>query len=185
MYNFCHIEIPTNDLEASKRFYGEVFGWKMTYDAAMDYLMFEPDEGPGGGFYKVDYVGVGAVIVYVKVPSIDEAMRRIIANGGSEVTPKTSLGEMGWYAVFRDPVGVKIGLWETAAKAAGEAAAAKAPRARAKAARARAVKAKKVAPKRPASKKAAAKAKKKTPGQKPPAKKKPTAKVKKPARRKR
>lgn len=116
MHNICYFEIPTTDVEVSKKFYADTFGWKMIYDPETGNTMFETPEGPRGGFEKVDYVGVGAVIVYIKVASIEEAMRRVTANGGSEVKSKTSLGRLGWYAIFRDPCNVKMGLWEPAEK---------------------------------------------------------------------
>ncbi len=147
MNGFVHVEIPTTDIEKSKKFYADVFGWKITEEPEMDYVMFQPQDGPGGGFTKRDYIGVGAVDIYIGVSSVDEMMRRIAAHGGVEVTPKTEIPGMGWYAFFRDPVGVKMGLYESARKEAPKATPA------AKAARGRRVARKAAAPKKTAKRK--------------------------------
>lgn len=179
MHGFCHIEIPTTDAERSKKFYEDVFGWKFQYDPDSDYWLFETGDGPGGGFVKADYIGVGAVLTYILVASVDEAMRRVVAAGGTEIVPKSPVGNMGWFAFFRDPVGVKMAVYEAASKRAAE------PKAAAKPARKKAVARKvvKKAAKKPVKKAAAKKVVKKVVKK---AAKKPVKKAaRKPARKKR
>jgi hypothetical protein len=133
----------------------------------MDYVTFQTPEGIGGGFTRAPYIGSSTVIPYIEVSSINNALVKIRAAGGVEVVPFTSMGEMGAYAVFRDPVGVKVGLWEiakgavrAAAKPAAKKAAAKKPAA------------KKARPKKVTAKKAAAKKVTRKPAARKPAPKK-------------
>ena len=53
-----HIEISSRDREESSRFYAELFGWKRIYHEAMDYMMFEPEEGHGGAFSPISVATV-------------------------------------------------------------------------------------------------------------------------------
>ena len=52
-----YIEFRSTDLVATKRFYGEAFGWRFE-DYGPDYTAFE-DGRPSGGFEKADSVGTG------------------------------------------------------------------------------------------------------------------------------
>lgn len=170
MHEFCHIEIPTTDIEKSKKFYADVFGWKLTHDPKSDYWMFDGGGGVAGGFVNQPYIGSGTILPYIAVASIESILERIVAAGGAVFTPKTEIPGMGWYAVFRDPVGVKVGLYvsaqarpvKPAAKVAPKKAAAKKPakKAAAKKVVKKAVKkvAKKIAPKKVAKKKPVKKA---------------------------
>src|SRR6185436_2351460 len=56
-----YIEIAATDIEATKRFYQSVFGWKFT-DYGPDYTSFE-DGRITGGFYKADSARPGSVLV--------------------------------------------------------------------------------------------------------------------------
>lgn len=47
-------------------------------------------------------------------PDIDEALAAVEAAGGSIVSGRDPVGDMGFSAYFRDPEGNLLGLWETA-----------------------------------------------------------------------
>jgi len=115
MSHFCHVEIPTTDVERSKAFYSELFSWKMNQLPHMDYVAFETGKGPGGGLLKVQEVLSGGeqnVMVYVFTESIQETMARAAELGGSVIKERTQIPEIGWYALFGDPEGNVIGLFE-------------------------------------------------------------------------
>jgi hypothetical protein len=54
-------------------------------------------------------------VITIQVDSIDEALKKIEAGGGSTVTPRTEVPTMGWFAYFKDSEGNTMGLWETVA----------------------------------------------------------------------
>jgi predicted enzyme related to lactoylglutathione lyase len=119
MHGICHIEIPTTDFAKSKAFYEAVFGWKVEIDPATNYAMWTAGEGPDGGFNLVKEpctCGEAGCLVYVRVASVDETVKKLEAAGGKATTPKTAVGDMGWYAIFEDPAGGVAGLWESAKK---------------------------------------------------------------------
>jgi predicted enzyme related to lactoylglutathione lyase len=162
---FVHIDLATTDVAAAKQFYAQVFDWKFPEMPGMDYVGVDPSGGTGGGMGKIqDPDGHPSWTSYVDVKDIDETLAKAVAAGATVVAPRMDVGGMGWIAMFSDPQGAVIGLWQSAAPPkpapAPKKAAAKKPAPAKKAA----APAKKAAKKAAPAKKAAAK--------KPPAKKK-------------
>jgi predicted enzyme related to lactoylglutathione lyase len=51
--------------------------------------------------------------IYIMVDAIADTLKRIEAEGGSVLTPRTEIGQgMGAFAAFADPVGNAFGLYE-------------------------------------------------------------------------
>lgn len=113
MHGIVHIELPSPDLEKSKSFYSEVFGWEVTaWQESRDFMMWRAPDGPGGGFMKGDVAPVAGIMLYIEVEDIPAAMARIVENGGQAIKEKTEIGGgMGFFAVFADNVGNQLGLW--------------------------------------------------------------------------
>jgi uncharacterized protein len=121
-----HFEIPTDDLDRAKDFYGSVFGWRLdsfpmaggeytgVTTTSVDEQTQMPTE-PGainGGMVKRDESRPAPVIT-IDVDDIDQSLKEIEAGGGSTVTPRTAIPGMGAFAYFKDPEGNVLGLWET------------------------------------------------------------------------
>jgi hypothetical protein len=108
-----HLELSAQDPRAMARFYRELFGWRIDDSMGEDYLQFQPEENPGGGFAKVDgeIYQPGDVIPYIHADDIDASLRKVEALGGKTVLGKTEIPGVGWYAFFKDPTGNRIGLY--------------------------------------------------------------------------
>ena len=113
MHGFCHFEIPAKDFARARGFYGEVFGWKFEEMQAMDYMLFVPPAGIGGGFSKSAEPSVKpGFLPYIEVDDIEATLRKIESCGGKKITGKTAIGpEYGFIALFQDPDNNHIGLW--------------------------------------------------------------------------
>jgi predicted enzyme related to lactoylglutathione lyase len=119
-----HFEIPFDDGDRARRFYGEAFGWQLQSMPGMGYTLVSTgptgDRGPTeAGFVNGGMMGrsdspSSTPILVVDVDSIDKALDRIGELGGEVVLAKQPVGDMGFSAYFRDPEGNVIGLWETA-----------------------------------------------------------------------
>ena len=119
-----HFEIPFDDGDRARSFYKELFGWQVMEMPDMGYTMVmsgpSDDAGPSesgfinGGMMSRDGSPARSPVLVIDVDSIDETLKRIQGNGGSVVTPKAPVGEMGFAAYFTDPEGNVVGLWETA-----------------------------------------------------------------------
>ena len=126
MNKVVHFEVPAEDMARAKKFYEDVFGWQLM-DWESKYWMAttgpsEPGKGPtesgfinGGIAPQMPDVFTAPTIV-MDVENIEAAVARVEAAGGSLVTPKYPIGEMGFYARVKDSEGNIVGIWETIVK---------------------------------------------------------------------
>lgn len=114
-----HVEISALDREAAGQFYADLFGWHVQQMPEMNYAMFsaeEGDEGPGGGFSPVsDDNPAGTVMFYIGTDDVDASLAKAEKLGGKALVPRTEIPGMGWFGVFSDPSGNKIGVFQSAA----------------------------------------------------------------------
>ena len=106
-----HVEIHSNAPEKTKAFLKDVFDWKFQDVPEMNYSMFEPPSAPGGGLQKAENLPAG-VLDYILSKDIDGTVKKIQSSGGSIVTPKMEIPGMGFFAVFQDPTGITLALYE-------------------------------------------------------------------------
>jgi hypothetical protein len=107
-----HIEIPAADSVKAGKFYHELFGWKIETDPKMDYTMWAPAEGPGGGFAPItENTKPGSVLIHVDSDDIAADLKRVKALGGTVLTEKTEIPQIGWFALFKDPTGNTLSLY--------------------------------------------------------------------------
>jgi len=86
-----------------KNFYSDNFGWSI--DA-------------GNGINTPSLKGTlrqdpPEKIIYLGVPDIDAALKKITASGGSVDVPRTVVPNVVIFALFKDPAGNRMGLVET------------------------------------------------------------------------
>jgi uncharacterized protein len=127
MRKVVHFEIPADDVDRAKRFYGSIFGWDLqTMDmgdgeytivktTAVDEQTQLPTE-PGainGGMMQRDERITTSPVITIDVDGIDDALKQIEDAGGSTIQPRTSIPGMGAFAYFKDSEGNVLGLWET------------------------------------------------------------------------
>ncbi len=108
-----HIEIPVSDFDTGPGFYSELFGWQTHPMPEMNYTTFETGDGPGGGFARADgqMSSPGEVLIHVLTDDVSATLDQAEALGATTVVPKTEIPGIGWFGVFRDPTGNKIGLF--------------------------------------------------------------------------
>ncbi|MCZ7358184.1 MAG: VOC family protein [Candidatus Methanoperedens sp.] len=123
MDKVVHFEIPSDDIERARKFYKNIFGWKMDSIPDMDYILIGTtpvDENgmptePGainGGMMKRQRPIISPVIT-IRVENIDNALKNIKKMGGEMIRGKMQVGDMGYSAYFKDTEGNILGLWET------------------------------------------------------------------------
>ena len=110
--DIVHVEIPVGDFAAATTLYDELFGWKIGEDPEFPgYPMWRtPSMLAGGALVGRD--AATQPLTYVEVDSIDDTLAKAIAGGGSVIAPKGAIAETSWYAVFADPDGNLLGLFE-------------------------------------------------------------------------
>jgi predicted enzyme related to lactoylglutathione lyase len=126
MDRVVHFEIPVDDVERARGFYGTVFDWRIVPMDEADYtLVLTTPVGEKGPMENRVPIEPGAIngglmhrssdrpapVVTIQVGSIDESLK-VEAEGGSIVKPRTSMSELGAYAYSKDSEGNVIGLFE-------------------------------------------------------------------------
>lgn len=107
-----HIEIPTTNLDKTKEFFSELLGWDFK-PFGKGYLLFNNHKGIMVGLRKVERIAKGDnTVFHVNVDNIDETLKKSVELGGSIKRGKTVIPAMGWYALFFDPDGNTIGLYQ-------------------------------------------------------------------------
>lgn len=111
-----HIEFSAANRETTGKFYADIFGWEVQQVPEMNYATFASQEGLGGGFNPVNETSpAGTTVVYIGTDDIEATLRDIERQGGKTIVPKSEIPGMGWFAIFTDPTGNKVGLYtETA-----------------------------------------------------------------------
>ena len=117
-----HFEIPARDPERAARFYREVFGWSVEplpwerpYFKVRGSAVVSGSgkEGIDGGITEA---GGGLehplLMIHIEEEELETVLERIVAAGGRIDLPVTPVGEMGWWARFRDAEGNVLGLWQ-------------------------------------------------------------------------
>ncbi len=117
MPTIVHFEIPTDDVERAKKFYGDLFGWKIEKTPGpMDYWMIHTTDEKGekavdGGMMQRQHPQQ-QITNYIDVPSIDQYAAKIEELGGKVVVPKTAVPTFGHFAVCLDTESNTFAIWE-------------------------------------------------------------------------
>ncbi len=118
MPTIVHFEIPTDDLERAKKFYTELFGWKIEMQQGpMEYWMItttneKGDKAIDGGMMQRQNPQQ-PITNYIDVPSIDEYAVKVEKIGGKVIIPKTAIPDVGYFAVCLDTENNSFAIWET------------------------------------------------------------------------
>lgn len=103
-----YLEFRTTHIEATKRFYSEVFGWQFT-DYGPEYTSFT-DGRLAGGFALAAEVTSGGPLVVVYAKNLEEAEARVQKRGGRIV--RGTFGFPGGRRFhFSDPSGNELAVW--------------------------------------------------------------------------
>ena len=116
----CWFELSTNNQDAAKAFYSNLFGWSIV-DNPM---------GPDGVYtlFKIDGQDAAACCtlqpeqaahgvppnwaVYIAVENADATAEKITKAGGTVVAPPFDVMDLGRMAVVQDPAGATFCLWQ-------------------------------------------------------------------------
>jgi predicted enzyme related to lactoylglutathione lyase len=116
MARVVHFEVPTMDLEASRKFYENVLGWKLTkWEGPIEYWLVSTGDPATPG---IDGALGGAANEFkatvntVDVDDLDAVIKKVEANGGQVIMPKDEIPGVGWLAYVKEPGGAVLGLMQ-------------------------------------------------------------------------
>ena len=111
--DITHIEIPVSDFAKATEFYSQVFGWQIAEAEGFEgYPMWQAPNGVSGGALTERQEGFTQPRSIIEVDSIDDTLAKATAEGATVVTPKSEITPTSWWAVFADPDGNHVGLFE-------------------------------------------------------------------------
>ena len=116
MPRVVHFEIPADDPERAVRFYSAVFSWQVEkWPGPTDYWLITTGskDKPGIDGAILRRIGESKVVDTIDVPSVDEFIDKIKANGGEIAQPKMSVPGVGYVAYFQDTEGNIFGIIES------------------------------------------------------------------------
>jgi predicted enzyme related to lactoylglutathione lyase len=115
MPSIVWFEIPADNVERAKKFYGDLFDWKIErLPGPQEYWHINTgggDDTPDGGLMKRQQPQQG-ITSYVGVSSVDESAAKVEKLGGKICRPKTAVPEMGYFVTCQDPENNMFALWE-------------------------------------------------------------------------
>jgi len=122
-HTFVHFEIPADDVQKLRKFYSELFGWKIEKTPGpTEYWTIETvpvnekgmpiRPGVNGGMMKRQHPEHKPVN-YIAVESVDKYAKKIESLGGKVLCPKTEVPRIGWWALAIDPEGNQFAIFES------------------------------------------------------------------------
>ena len=108
-----HFEIESTDQNATRAFFGEVFGWKADYMPELDYAIVDTQSdgaGINGGIGPAQGERGSYVTFYIAVDDVQAYLDKAVAAGGQVIMPVTKIPNAVTIALFSDPAGAVVGL---------------------------------------------------------------------------
>ena len=108
-----HFEIASPNLDRATEFYRELFDWDVGEERMDGYRLVQTAEGSiGGGLLRTPEGVFPYVSVYVGVTDLRETLRMAEELGGKVIVEPMPVPGVGEFAMFQDPDGVMMGLFE-------------------------------------------------------------------------
>jgi uncharacterized protein len=112
----CWADLWTSEVEGSRRFYSDIFGWEAQAPNPEfgGYFMFTRDGTPvaGGMGDMGDQRANDTWNVLLATDDIARTVKAAEAEGGQVLGPPTPVADLGTLAVLSDPTGARVGAWQ-------------------------------------------------------------------------
>ncbi len=110
---FVHIELHTQDPERAKKFYKELFDWKLEEFPEMEYTIINVGEGTGGGMMKSPMPdALPQWVPYILVDDIAASTEKAKSLGATVLAEITEIPDIGTFSMFQDPTGASFALFQ-------------------------------------------------------------------------
>lgn len=110
---FVHVEFASKDPARTRKFLGDVFGWEFQSMPGMDYHVYATPLGPGGAVMGLAEERPPGVLNYVLSSDLEAGVTKIVAAGGKILVAKKEIPGVGWWALFEDPTGIVLALFQS------------------------------------------------------------------------
>lgn len=116
MPKIIHFEINADNIDRVINFYKKTFKWNIEkWKGPVDYWNIEAgnedEQGINGGIQKREEKG-DQIFNYIGVSSVDKYAKEIEKNGGKLVSQKITVPGVGYFYMFKDTEGNKLGIMQ-------------------------------------------------------------------------
>jgi len=112
----CWTDLWTSDVEGSRKFYSELFGWEAQEPSAEfgGYFMFTRNGVPvAGGMGSMDDLPADDTWkIYLTTDDIAKTLEAAEGAGAQIISPAMAVADLGTQAVLIDPTGAQLGAWQ-------------------------------------------------------------------------
>ena len=116
---FCWVELATNDQNAAKQFYSQLFGWTIN-DQDMGpqgvYTIFQLKGHDSAAAYTLHPEQQAGVpphwMIYISTEDAEATVKHSAELGGEVVVPAFDVYDLGRMAVLKDPTGAFHNIWQ-------------------------------------------------------------------------
>lgn len=117
MGRVVHFEIPAGNTKRAVDFYGKVFGWKFEkYPGPIEYWLVSTGDaavpGINGGILP-NGDNVKSTTNTIQVDSVDAAAVAVKNAGGKQLSPKSAIPGIGYFAYCEDTEGNMFGVMQS------------------------------------------------------------------------
>jgi predicted enzyme related to lactoylglutathione lyase len=115
-HRFVWHDLSIKDLDASKKFYGEVFHWQFDASDNGSYAHIKAGDEMIGGIRQMDAneAQPPSWLGYIGVDDVAATVATITGAGGKVYMPTTVMANVGTFAVTADPTGAVFAPWKSA-----------------------------------------------------------------------
>ena len=109
------VDLSTTDVDAGRRFYEQLFGWTTDEPAGPEfggYAMFRSNGKVVAGSGPVMGGGPPVWTTYIRTDDAAATAQKVRDAGGQVIAEPMVIGESGTMAVFCDPTGAYVGVWQ-------------------------------------------------------------------------
>lgn len=110
---FVHVELHTQDTEGAKKFYSQLFEWKLQDVPEMSYTVIDVGEtGRGGGIMKSPMPDAPPQWVpYVLVDDVAASTSKAKSLGATVLQEATEIPGIGRFSMLLDPTGAAFAMF--------------------------------------------------------------------------
>jgi len=108
-----HWQMVSTDADATAKFYGKLFNWKITAGNALGYRIVETlnAKGIAGGIWPAPKDAQAMTQLFVQVDDVEAYVQQALALGATVIVPPSALPDGDTMAVVLDPLGMPFGIF--------------------------------------------------------------------------
>jgi predicted enzyme related to lactoylglutathione lyase/uncharacterized protein YndB with AHSA1/START domain len=111
---FCWNELMAAETAGASRFYTQLFGWETEqFGGPMKYTMFKKNGQKAGGLMQKPHEQAPPHwLAYVEVENVDVSVKKAGELGAKIMMPPMDIPTVGRIAIFQDPQGAALGIFQ-------------------------------------------------------------------------